>query len=64
MPEKRLGQQIVSLFIDESKKEKFKRICQIRGTTMTEEIAKFIDDYIEENEELLNLIDKKIKRNK
>lgn len=60
MPEKRQGQDVIRLFLDERLKEKFKRVCSIRGTSMTEEITRFIEESVAENEELLRLVDKKL----
>jgi predicted CopG family antitoxin len=60
MPEKRPGLDVIRLFLDERLKEKFKRICSIKGTTMTEEITKFIEESVNENDDLLKLVDKKL----
>jgi hypothetical protein len=60
MPEKRQGQDVIRLFLDERLKEKFKRVCSIKGTSMTEEIVRFIENSVEKNEELLSLVDKQL----
>ena len=57
----RPGQDSIRLYLPEDKKEKFKRICSIKGTTMTEEINRFIDETICENEDLLRLVNKRLK---
>jgi len=51
---------VIRLFLDERLKEKFKRVCSIKGTTMTEEITRFIEESVNENNDLLNLVDKKL----
>jgi hypothetical protein len=60
MPEKRPGLDVIRLFLDERLKEKFKRICSIKGTTMTEEITQFIEESVNKNDDLLKLVDKKL----
>ena len=60
MPEKRPGQDVIRLFLDERLKEKFKRVCSTKGTTMTEEITRFIEEIVNENNDLLNLVNKKL----
>lgn len=61
MPERRLGQDLIRLYLPEELKERFKRLCSIKGTTMTEEVTRFIDQSLRENEELLKFVDKKLK---
>ena len=51
---------VIRLFLDERLKEKFKRVCSIKGTSMTEEIVRFIENSVEKNEELLSLVDKQL----
>jgi excinuclease UvrABC nuclease subunit len=50
----------ITLFLDKRLKEKFKRVCSIKGTTMTEEITRFIEESVNENNDLLNLVNKKL----
>jgi excinuclease UvrABC nuclease subunit len=50
----------ITMFLDERLKEKFKRVCSIKGTTMTEEITRFIEESVNENNDLLNLVEKKL----
>lgn len=60
MPEKRSGQDVIRLYLDERLKEKFKRLCSIKGTTMTAELVRFIEESVLANEDLLKLVDKKL----
>ncbi len=61
MPEQRLGQELIRLYLPEELKDRFKRLCSIKGTTMTKEVTRFIEQSLKENEELLKFIDKKLK---
>lgn len=62
MPEKRPGQEVIRLFLPEELKQRFKRLCSIRGTTMTAEILRFIESEVEENQELVDLVERKLKK--
>jgi predicted DNA-binding protein len=62
MPERRLGQDLIRLYLPEELKERFKRLCSIKGTTMTEEVTEFIEQSLKDNDELLKLVDKKLKK--
>ncbi|MEG4121826.1 hypothetical protein QUA43_30695 [Microcoleus sp. N9_B4] len=48
----------ITLLLDKSLKEKFKRVCSIRGMKMSEEIVRFIEKSVRENDDLLALVDK------
>ncbi|MGB3205019.1 MAG: hypothetical protein WBB28_08530 [Crinalium sp.] len=60
MPAKRPGQDVLRLYLDEKLKEKFRRYCSIKGTTMTEEVTRLIEETVSRNEELLKLVDKNL----
>ncbi|AFZ15647.1 hypothetical protein Cri9333_4884 (plasmid) [Crinalium epipsammum PCC 9333] len=61
MPERRPGQETITLYLPAELKDSFKRLCLLRGTTMTEEISAFIEDSVKENEEVLKLVEDKLK---
>ena len=62
MPEKRPGQDIVRFYIDDKLKRDFKRACEIRSSNMTDEIVKFIENFVEETRPLMELVDSQLKR--
>lgn len=62
MPEKKPGMDIVRFYVDENLKRSFKRACEIRSTTMTDEIVSFIERYVEETKPLMEMIDSQLKK--
>ena len=47
MPEKRVGQELIRLYLPTDLKDRFKLYCQLKGTTMTDlindQIKKLLD---------------------
>jgi hypothetical protein len=60
MPEKRPGQELIRLYLPEGLKSRFKRYCSIKGSTMTEEITRFVERTVETNEDLIQLVEQKL----
>lgn len=61
MPERRPGQEIVTFYLPAGFKEKFKLLCQLKGTTMTEEFTRFVEEELKINEDLLKRVDEAVK---
>jgi len=61
MPERRPGQETITIFLPSELKEDFKRLCSLKGTTMTEEIKRYVAEAVEENRELLNIVEQGLK---
>jgi PhoPQ-activated pathogenicity-related protein len=64
MPERRPGQETLTLYIPSQLKERFKRLCSLKGTTMTDEVTRFIEENVTENKELLRLVEEKLQSSK
>ena len=57
---KRPGQEIMRFYIPEGLKERYKRVCSLKGVSMTEDLIAYMEAQIEEYSELIKTVDKKI----
>ncbi len=60
MPEKRVGQELIRLYLPTDLKDRFKLYCQLKGTTMTEVIKEQIKKLLE-SEDLTELLEQRLK---
>ena len=60
VPAKRPGQEIMRFFLPEGLKERYKRVCSLKGTSMTEDLIAYIEGQIDEYSELIKSVDKKM----
>jgi predicted DNA-binding protein len=59
MTEKRLGQDLVRLYLPVELKERFKLYCQLKGATMTEVIKEQIEELLA-NTEMTDLLKQRL----
>jgi len=60
MPEKRVGQELIRLYLPTDLKDRFKLYCQLKGTTMTEVIKEQMKKLLE-SEDLTELLEQRLK---
>lgn len=60
MPEKRVGLEVIRLYLPTDLKDRFKLYCQLKGTTMTEVIKEQIKKLLE-SEDLTELLEQRLK---
>ncbi len=60
MPEKRVGLELIRLYLPTDLKDRFKLYCQLKGTTMTEVIKEQIKKLLE-SEDLTELLEQRLK---
>ena len=46
-------------YMPEGLKNKYKRLCGIKGTTMTEDLIAYMESEVEENKEFIEMAEKK-----
>ena len=59
MSEQREGKEIMRFYMPEGLKNKYKRLCGIKGTTMTEDLIAYMESEVEENKEFIEMAEKK-----
>ena len=62
MPERRPGQDNITIYVPTELKESFKKICALKGTSMTEEITSFVKDSVEKHKNLLQVLNRELNR--
>lgn len=61
MGKKRPNQDIVTFYAPEGLKDNYKKLCSIKGASMTENLVAFMEREVEENRELLDMVREKLK---
>ncbi|MGC1245448.1 MAG: hypothetical protein WA865_04475 [Spirulinaceae cyanobacterium] len=64
MAQKREGQEIVVFYAPEGLKEKYKRVCSIKGTSITGDLVAYMEKQIEQNEELVDIVERRLNEDK
>ncbi|MEC4807417.1 MAG: hypothetical protein SAJ72_24570 [Jaaginema sp. PMC 1080.18] len=60
MPEKRPGQDVIRFYLPEGLKETYKRLCAIKGTTMSEDLIQYVEQTVKDNERIFQLINQEL----
>ena len=60
MGKKRPNQDVVTFYAPEGLKEKYRRVCAIRGTSMTKKLVAHMEEEVEKNQELLDMVEGKL----
>jgi hypothetical protein len=58
--EKRPGQELMRFYMPEGLKERYKRLCSIKGVSMSEDLVAYIERELEENVDLLKIVENKL----